>query len=128
MTATTAARLDPEVPLFRYRTGQVWEQTRMQLASPRPDGAVAYYQDSLSRLHPVSWRPRFDDESARALCQYVRALADKAGLEVVEGPFLQVLEDDGATPPGYAMLRAIVWVEEYDLVVPVDGGAADGPA
>ena len=125
----TAVRLDPAVPLYPYRTGQAWgDQVRMPLASPRTDGAVAYFQEGLSRLHPPSWRPRFDDDLARALCQYAVALADKAGLEVVDGPYLQVVEDDGAVPRDWVVLRAIIWVDEYDLVTPMDEAATDGPA
>lgn len=121
-------KLDPAVPLYRYRAGQVWpDPVRMPLSSPRPDGTVAYFQEGLSRLHPKSWRPTWDDEIARALCQYVQALADKAGLETVDGPYLQVVEDDGAVPRDFVVLRAILWADEYELVIPMDEAATDGP-
>lgn len=122
-------KLDPAVPLYPYRTGQMWsDPVRMPLTSPRPDGAVAYFQEGLSKLHPASWRPRFDDDIARALCQYVQALADKAGLETVDGPYLQVVEDDGAVPRDFVVLRALLWVDEYDLVTPMDEAAVSVPA
>lgn len=125
----SVVRLDPAVPLYRYRTGQVWaDPVRMSLASPRPDGAIAYFQEGLSKLHPPSWLPRWDDDIARALCQYVQALADKAGMEAVDGPYLQVVEDDGAVPRDFVVLRALIWVDEYELVTPMDEESVSGPA
>lgn len=122
----TASTLHPAVPLHRYVMGSHWELSPTQLISPRPDGSVAYYQDTLSRAYHPTRTPPFDDEAARALCRYLTALVVIRGLQLVDGPYLQVLEDDGAIPAGWHRLRAVVWIDEYDVLVPVDTEAASG--
>lgn len=115
------------VPLRRYTPGAAWEVVPHSLASPAPDGSVAYYQDALS----LSYRDGlgtdeqisagYDEDIARALCQYLVALTVRYSLQIADGPYLQILEDDGAVPHGWVMLRALAWVEEYDLLTPMDG-------
>lgn len=107
-------------PLWRYHPVNEWVVSAKSLVSPAADGTVIYYQDTLS---PLDGGGNYVDGSARAVCQYLTALAVRRGLEISDGPYLQVLEDDGAVPPGWQMLRALIWVDEYDLVVEVDPAA-----
>ena len=118
----------PAVPLHRYIPGGPWETVPHQMLSPAPDGSVAYYVDSLADGRPEDMNERpllFEDDLARALCRHLVSKTVQARREIVDGPYIQVLEDDGSIPPGWVMLRAIVWVDEFDQVVPVDTESAD---
>lgn len=112
----------PVQPLRRYAAGREWEVVPHSMASPAPDGSVAYFLDSLSPMIPDKPGSHSDDV-ARALCRYLSAMAVQRKLEVCDGPYLQVLEDDGTVPRDWVVLRAVLWAEEFDLVVPVDGQA-----
>lgn len=103
-------------PLRRYVPNGDWEVVPHPMDSPAPDGSVAYYVDTLS---PLDGEGVFIDGSARAICQYLAALTVRKGVPITDGPYLQILEDDGAVPPGWVMLRAVVWCDEFDLVTPV---------
>lgn len=118
-TAATWAH-DILVPLWRYHADGRWESTARPLRSPAMDGSVAYYIETLSPVTVSDEKPLFDDAVARAACQYLQAWAFKHQVEIADGPFLQLREDDGAMPRGFVMLRAIVWCDEFDLLVPVD--------
>jgi hypothetical protein len=109
-------------PLHRYTPGGEWEVVPHPMDSPAPDGSVAYYQDSLSPSvgEQVAL---FDDGIARALCRYLVALTVRKNVPLVDGPYLQLLEDDGAVPPGWIMLRAIVWCDEFDAITPMTAEA-----
>lgn len=109
-------------PLRRYHPVDEWEVVGRSLASPASDGTVIYYQDTLS---PLDGEGQFIDGSARAICQYLTALAVRQGVEIADGPYLQVLEDDGMVPGGWVMLRALIWVDEYDSIVPMESSATD---
>lgn len=127
--ALTAAGINMLVPLYRYVSGGKWEVVSHTLASPLPDGTVAYYQDSLSKADPLgraTGHELFDDSIGRALCRYVQARVIRSRLDVADGPYIQILEEDGSVPPGWIMLRAIVWTEEFDLMVPVSPAATAG--
>lgn len=124
-------------PLRRYQTEQpayCWPVVQRPMDSPAKDGTVAYYQDSLSWGYggpldgELEMEVGFDPNIARALCQYLKSLAVARSLEISDGPYLQILEDDGSVPPGWVMLRALVWVDEYDMITPLDDEAvkADG--
>ena len=111
------AEIHPTVPLRRYLVGQDWEVVPHAMDSPAPDGSVAYFFDTLSPGDPRVTHP-FSDETARALCHYIKSLAVRNKIDICDGPYLQILEDDGSVPHGWVMLRAVMWVEEFDLVVP----------
>lgn len=123
----SATRVSPVVtnfPMWRYDPSG-WSLSGRDLASPAPDGSIAYYEDTLS---PIPARledgPGFHDETARAVCQHLKAeIVARGALEIVDGPFLYVPEDDGCVPPGWQVLRAVAWVDEYDLVVEVSADA-----
>lgn len=112
-------------PLWRLKP-EGWYTTQRSLASPAPDGTVAYYFDCLSQA-PI--RDDVDDDGpfglpfynniGQAACQYIQALAAARKLEVADGPYIQLLEDDGAVPKGWVMIRALIWTEEFDLMVEV---------
>jgi len=108
------------MPLRRYAPNAEWEVVSHPMTSPAPDGSVAYYQDSLS---PLDEEGRFVDGVARALCQYLAALTVRKNVPITDGPYLQVLEDDGAVPPGWVMIRALVWCDEFDLLTPLTDDA-----
>ena len=108
------------VPLRRYSAvdaSRDWEVVAKSMVSPASDGTVIYFHDTLS---PLDGEGNYLDGSARACCQYLLALALQRNVELSSGPFLQVLEDDGAVPPGWVMLRALIWVDEYDSIVPME--------
>lgn len=107
-------------PLRYYDPSGAWDVVGKDLSSPAADGSVVYYQDTLS---PLDGEGQFIEGSARAVCQYLKALAIGRGLQVVDGPYLQLLEDDGAVPPGWQMLRALIWVDEYDQLTPLTDDA-----
>lgn len=107
-------------PLRKYVPNGDWEVVAHPMDSPAPDGSVAYYQDTLS---PLDGEGNFIDGSARAICQYLAALTVRKGVPITDGPYLQLLEDDGAVPPGWTMLRAIVWCDEFDSLIPMTEGA-----
>jgi hypothetical protein len=116
-----------ETLLLRYRPGTDWERVLVRLDSPRPDGSVAYYSDSLCPHYP-SGRLPFDDQIARALCQHLMLSVASRQLEITDGPYLQVLPDGDTVPGGFVIVRALTWVEEFDLLVPTDTGqAVSGP-
>lgn len=130
MDQTATDRQISVQPLRRYAPGCAWDMVETRsLQSPAPDGTVVYYQDALSKdsdaLAREGWteNPGFDPEVAEAVCRYLTALAVRRGAEIADGPLLQILEDDGAVPPGWVMLRALIWIDEYDLVVEVDPAA-----
>lgn len=112
--------IDVPVPLWRYHTDGRWESTARSLRSPGADGSIAYYIETLSPLLVRDDAPMYDDGLARAACQYLQAWALKHDIEISDGPFLQLREDDGAMPRGFIMLRAIIWCDEFDFIVPVD--------
>lgn len=112
------------VPLYKYVAGGSWEVVPHSLLSPDPDGSVAYYMDNLSpavAFGPDSGQPPFDDALGRAVCQYLVSSVLQRSLEVNDGPYIQVLPEDGLVPRDWTMIRAVVWSEEFDLVVPTDG-------
>lgn len=111
-----------DMPVRRYVPNGDWEPVSKNLSSPAPDGTVIYFQDTLS---PMDGEGNFIDGPARAICQYLTALVLKHDREVADGPYLQVLPDDGAVPPGWLMLRALIWVDEYDVLVPTTSSAYD---
>lgn len=113
-----------ETPLWRYHADGRWEPASRSLQSPTADGSVAYLIDTLSPVQIRDEGHLFDDRLARAACQYLQALAVKHDLDITDGPYLQLREDDGATPRGFVMLRALIWCDEFDYVVPVDDGTA----
>lgn len=115
----TTAGGQPAVPLRRYTPGAEWEVVPRTVVSPAPDGSVVYFFDSLSPSIPGD-PGSYSDHVARALCRYLSSVAIQRKLEVCDGPYLQILEDDGSTPRDWVMLRALLWAEEFDLVVPVD--------
>jgi hypothetical protein len=95
------------------------------LASPSPTGEVAYFFDVLSpHTLPVDAEDgppiTFNSLIGRAAMHYLMASAMGRRLEISDGPYLQVLEDDGAVPPGWVVLRAVLWADEFDLVVPTE--------
>lgn len=114
-------------PLYRAGSSPLgWVVTQRSLASPAPDGSVAYYFDQLVRK-PL---PRdqdddgpfnlpFDPNVGWALCEYLKALTASKGVGISDGPFVQLLDDDGCVPERYLMIRGIVWADEFDLLVPV---------
>lgn len=111
-------------PLRRYHPTAEWEVVGHAMQSPAPDGSVAYYQDSLSPTVGVQVA-LFDDQIARALCQFHVAQVVRQGLQIVDGPYIQLLEDQGVVPAGWVMLRAVVWVDEFDELVPDSPSAYD---
>jgi hypothetical protein len=111
---------DNPMPLWRYHTDGRWESTARSLRSPAADGSIAYLIDTLSPLMIRDDGPLYDDGIARAACQYLKALAVKHSLEVADGPYLQLREDDGAVPRGFVMLRALMWCDEFDFITPMD--------
>lgn len=122
-------------PMFRYSPTGEWRVTSRSLASPAADGSVAYFFDFLSKQYiidddesdPMAGDPcviHFSDALASAACQYLSAAAMARGLEISDGPYIQMLEDDGAVPRGFMMVRAIAWADEFDLVVPADPESA----
>ncbi len=113
------------VPMLKYHATLPWIVTDKSLQSPAPDGSVCYYFDSLSPQRIADDEPLYDDRIARAACQYLSALARSKGVEIVDGPYLQLLEDDGAVPRGFVMLRALIWADEFDELVPVEAGTSD---
>jgi len=119
-------------PMWRYLPNALgWESTGRDLASPAPDGSVAYYEDTLAPVPPVGTEgaPLFNDAVARAVCQHLKArIIERSVLEIVDGPFLQLVDDDGCTPFGWVVLRAIAWVDEYDFIVDVSDDAVGGVA
>lgn len=114
---------DVLTPLWRYHADGRWESTSRSLRSPAADGSMAYLIDTLSPVLVRDDAPLYDDRIARAACQYLQALAVKHNLQVTDGPYLQLREDDGATPRGFVMLRALIWCDEFDYVLPADAGA-----
>ena len=107
-------------PLHRYLPGGFWELIPHSLTSPTADGSVAYYLDSLATADPLrsATDDPFDSEVGEAMCRCLTATVLSRSLEVSDGPYIQVLEDDGTVPFGWVMLRAVLWSEEFDLVVP----------
>lgn len=104
-------------PLRRYHPTKEWEVVPHAMVSPAPDGSVAYFQDSLSpSVRKIV--ALFDDSIGRALCRYLVASITGRGFQITDGPYLQVLEEDGLVPHGWVMLRAVAWCDEFDLLVP----------
>lgn len=117
-------------PVRRYVPGGTWDLVEgRSLTSPAPDGTVIYYADTLCWAQrgnddPEQWADLgFDPVVANAVCQHLSAMLVRARMEVADGPFLQLLEDDGTIPHGWVMLRALSWVDEYDVPVPVTSSA-----
>lgn len=111
---TELAAVDLGTPALQWPD---MRRVTISLQSPDEQGAVAYYFDTLddgdqpwavSRITPI----------ARGACEYLLGLVRSKGLQLVRGPFLTEAPEHGPLPRGLRMIRAIVWVEEFDLVVP----------
>lgn len=106
--------------LYQYDPGpDRWVPTPHPLDSPAPDGSVAYYQASLSRSFSFE-DARFNDEVALALCRYLKTSLVNRGLELTDGPYIQVMPRDRDMPADWVMIRAVAWTEEFDHTVPID--------
>jgi hypothetical protein len=95
----------------------------IEMASPDPQGAVAYYFDFLQREADLT----MPTPEAVAASQYLFGLVGSKGLQPVRGPYVITAPDSSPTPTGWGMRRAVIWVEEFDLVVPVGPADEHGP-
>lgn len=117
-----------EVPVWRPKGNGDWDLVTRSLASPAPDGTVCYYLDSLSpslvRDYEDGPPVAFDAGAAQALCRWLSATLLSRGIEIADGPYIQMLEDDGTHPRGWVVLKAMAWADEFDLLVPADAGTS----
>lgn len=107
------------VPVLKYHPTLPWVVEHKSLQSPAEDGSVCYYFETISPQLVRDDGPLYDEQIARAACQYLSALVRSRNVEVSDGPYLQLMEDDGAVPRGFVMLRALLWADQFDVVVPV---------
>jgi hypothetical protein len=91
----------------------------IDMSSPDSTGAVAYYFDTLTPSEP-----RLDHGhvslvgAAWAAANYLEGLVASKGLQITRGPYLTQAPQTDLLPDGWQMVRALVWVEEFDLLVP----------
>lgn len=115
---TALSTIDLGTPALRWPE---MERVTISLASPDEGGAVAYYFDTLCPAHTVDGLTDLAGKvglPGKAACDYLMNLVHSKGLELVRGPFLTVAPEHGPLPDGWWMIRALVWVEEFDLLVP----------
>lgn len=102
------------------------ERVTIALQSPDEQGAVAYYFDTLAEASEID-NIELIGRVGKAACVYLLNLVQSKGLQLVRGPFLTMAPEHGPIPHGWWMVRALVWVEEFDHLVPVGPGAAEVP-
>lgn len=102
--------LGQQFPGIKYPSG---DREMVTMTSPDSTGAVAYYVETMERDEHV-----LDTDVMRASCQYLQAYCLKRDLEIVRGPYIVLSVDDPAVPPGWRLSKAVVWVDEFDCVVP----------
>jgi len=107
---TPLTRIDLGTPALQWPD---FDRVTISLQSPDDKGAVAYYFDTLAKSGKAGdhW-----GAVGRAACAYLLGLVRSRSLQLVRGPYLTVAED-AAVPDGWTMIRAMVWVEEFDVVV-----------
>lgn len=115
---TELARIDLGTPALRWPE---MERVAISLQSPDEQGAVAYYFDTLVEASQIG-NIELVGRAGKAACAYLLGLVQTKGLQLVRGPFLTMAPDHGPLPDGWWMVRAVVWVEEFDHLVPVEPG------
>lgn len=108
---TPLTQIDLGAPALQWPD---FDRVTISMQSPDDRGAVAYYFDTLAKSDKAGdhW-----GAVGRAACAYLLGLVRARSLQLVRGPYLTVADDTGAVPDGWTMIRAVVWVEEFDLVV-----------
>lgn len=111
---TSLSEINLGTPALRWPE---MERVTVSLESPDQQGAVAYYFDTLAEASEID-NIELVGRVGKAACEYLMGLVRAKGLQLVRGPFLTTAPDHGPLPDRWWMIRAIVWVEEFDLVVP----------